>query len=58
MAKSGQKLRVIFLYRGSISQAEAADALITADVSTEDLISTIRRLASSTAAESLSRSAV
>jgi DNA-binding NtrC family response regulator len=59
MAKSRQKLRVIFLYRGSISQAEAADALITADVSTEDLISTIARLAGSTAVESkLSRSAV
>jgi ActR/RegA family two-component response regulator len=58
LAKSRQKLRVIFLYRGSIAQAESADALITADANTEDLISTIERLAGSTAPESkLSRSA-
>jgi DNA-binding response OmpR family regulator len=59
LAKSRQKLRIIFLYRGSISQAESADALLTAEVSTEDLISTIARLAGSIAEESkLSRSAV
>lgn len=59
MAKSRQKLRVIFLYRASITQAESADALLTAEVSTEDLISTIVRLAGSIAGKAgLSRSAV
>ncbi len=42
-----RKMRVIFLYQGSIAQAEAADALLTADVSSEDLISTMFRLATS-----------
>jgi response regulator RpfG family c-di-GMP phosphodiesterase len=44
LAKSRQT-RIIFLYCGSISKAESADALLTVEVSTEDLISTIRRLA-------------
>jgi hypothetical protein len=58
LAKSLQKLRIIFLYRGSISQAESADALLTAEVSAEDLISTIARLADNIAQESrLSRNA-
>lgn len=39
-----QKMRVIFLYRGSINQAEPADALLTADVTAEDLIATAFRL--------------
>ncbi len=45
LAKSLQRTRIIFLYRGSISQAESADALLTAEVSIEDLILTIQRLA-------------
>lgn len=40
-----QKMRVIFLYHGSIAQAESADALLTADVTAEDLIATAFRLA-------------
>jgi len=40
-----QKMRVIFLYHGSIAQAEPADALLTADVTAEDLIATAFRLA-------------
>lgn len=39
-----QKMRVIFLYRGSIAQAEPADAILTADVTAEDLIATAFRL--------------
>lgn len=58
-AKSLHKLRVIFLYRGSISQAESADALLSAEVSTEDLVSAIRRLVGLSAEDAtLSRSAV
>ena len=45
VAKSRHKARIIFLYRGSVFKAELADALLSADVSTEDLISTIERLA-------------
>jgi DNA-binding NtrC family response regulator len=58
-AKSLHKLRVIFLYRGSISHAESADALLSAEISTEDLVSAIRRLVGlSTEDAGLSRSAV
>jgi CheY-like chemotaxis protein len=58
-AKSLHKLRVIFLYRGSISQAESADALLSAEVSTEDLVSAIRRLVGFPIEDAgLSRSAV
>lgn len=56
-AKSLQKIRVIFLYRGSISQAESADALLSAEVSMKDLVSAIRRLVGVTAEDAgLSRS--
>ncbi|HET9284074.1 MAG TPA: hypothetical protein VFR24_19155 [Candidatus Angelobacter sp.] len=40
-----QKMRVIFLYHGSIAQAEPADAILTAEVTAEDLIATAFRLA-------------
>jgi len=43
-----QKTRVIFLYRGSIANAEPADAILTADVAAEDFIATILRLADRT----------
>src|SRR5262245_3373239 len=43
-----RKVRVIFLYRESIARAEAADAILTADVTAEDLIATIARLADAT----------
>ena len=39
-----QKMRIIFLYHGSIAQAEPADAILTADVTAEDLIATAFRL--------------
>jgi DNA-binding NtrC family response regulator len=59
LGKSRRKAGVIFLYRGCVSQAESADALLTADISTEDLVSTIERLARGTAGPSrLSRTAV
>ena len=58
LAKSGQKAAIIFLYRGSVSHAEAADALLSADITAEDLISTIKRLASSSNGDTrLSRNA-
>ena len=44
LGKSRHKWGVIFLYRGSVSEAESADALLASDVSTEDLVSTIQRL--------------
>jgi len=58
LAKSGHKAGIIFLYRGSVSHAEAADALLSADVTPEDLILTIERLASNGKGDArLSRSA-
>src|ERR1051326_3858318 len=47
LAKSGHKAGIIFLYRGSVFHAEVADALLSADVTPEDLILAVQRLASS-----------
>jgi len=58
LAKSGHKAGIIFLYRGSVFHAEVADALLSADITPEDLILAVQRLASSRNGDSrLSRSA-
>jgi len=58
LAKSGHKAGIIFLYRGSVFHAEVADVLLTADVTPQDLILAVQRLASSRSGDSrLSRSA-
>jgi CheY-like chemotaxis protein len=44
LAKSMQGIPVVCMYLGSIFQAESADAILSADGSPEDLISTIHRL--------------
>lgn len=49
LAKSAQKMQVIFFYNGSITQAESADAILSADGTTEDLIAAIDRLTKKTA---------
>jgi hypothetical protein len=57
LAKSGHKAGIIFLYRGSVFHAEVADALLSADITPEDLILAVERLASSNGDSRLSRSA-
>jgi len=57
LAKSGHKAGIIFLYRGSVFHAEVADALLSAEVTLEDLILAVERLAGSKGDSRLSRSA-
>jgi len=58
LAKSGHKAGIIFLYRGSVFHAEVADALLSAEVTLEDLILAVERLAGGNSGDSrLSRSA-
>jgi len=58
LAKSGHKAGIIFLYRGSVFHAEVADALLSAEVTLENLILAVERLAgSNSGGPRLSRSA-
>jgi DNA-binding response OmpR family regulator len=59
MAKSLQKIPVICLYHGSINQAESADAILSIEGSSDDLVAAIHRLVKDPdSAAPLSRSAV
>jgi DNA-binding response OmpR family regulator len=58
LAKSVQKMAVIFLYDGSIRHAESADAILSIESGSEDLVAAIYRLVDRSGGSKFSYTAV